>query len=241
MSNLIVKNVNFESVDMVACKEEDGNVRVAIKSICEGLGVDYNGQMQRINRDDILPKGVCKIHIPTDGGIQEANMLDIEYLPFFLTGIKSSMVNKEIAPRIVEFKLRAKDVLATAFINKRPMCMEDIMITTLQEMKSVKLVVNNTVQKLEELDSKVETQITLTYNQAKNIQFKISERVIGLLGGKGSDDYKQFKSKYFSAIHRDIKKRLGVPSYRDILKKDYAMALSYIGNWIPEADIKEVS
>ncbi len=118
MTNIIVKEVNFQNVGMIACKTEDGKIRVGIRSICDGLGIDYLGQVQRINRDDILPKGVCKIHMPTSGGIQEVNMLDIEYLPFFLTGIKSSMVRPEIAPKIVEFKLKAKDVLAEAFLSK---------------------------------------------------------------------------------------------------------------------------
>jgi len=115
-NDLIIKQVNFEDVNMVACKMPDGKINVGIRSICDGLGVDYLGQMQRINRDDILPLGVCKIHIPTRGGEQETNMLDIEFLPFFLTGIKSSMVKPEIAPRIVEFKLKAKDALAEAFL-----------------------------------------------------------------------------------------------------------------------------
>jgi hypothetical protein len=120
----------------------------------------------------------------------------------------------------------------------QPMSMEDIMITTLQEMKSVKLVLNDTVQKVEEIDSKVETQITVSFNQAKEIQFSINRRVIEFLGGKLSEEYKQYSKIYFSALHRDIKKRLGVPSYRDILKKDYEAAIRVIGGWIPESNIK---
>ena len=117
-------------------------------------------------------------------------------------------------------------IAAVRMVNKQV----DMLLGTVEELDN----------KIASVDKKVETQITLTFNQAKNIQFKISERVIVLLGGKGSEDYRQYKSRYFSAIHRDVKKRLGVPSYRDILKKDYSTALSYIENWIPEADIKEV-
>lgn len=118
-------------------------------------------------------------------------------------------------------------IAAVRMVNKQV----DMLLGTVEELDN----------KIASVDEKVETQITLTFNQSKNIQFKISERVIVLLGGKGSDDYKQFKNKYFSAIHRDVKKRLGVPSYRDILKKDYSTALSYIESWIPEANIKEAS
>ena len=115
-NDLIIKQVNFENVNMIACKTTDGKINVGIRSICDGLGVAFNGQMERINRDDILPIGVRKIRIPTQSGEQETNMLDIEFLPFFLTGIKSSMVKPEIAPKIIKFKLKAKDVLAEAFL-----------------------------------------------------------------------------------------------------------------------------
>lgn len=95
-----------------------------------------------------------------------------------------------------------------------------------------------TKSKINLIEEKLDNQITLTFNQAKDVQFAVKERVIGLLGGKGSSDYKEYKNKYFQAIHRDIKKRLGVPSYRDILKKDYSIAIGFISNWIPEANIK---
>lgn len=120
MKELIVKHVNFETIEMIACKTNyDNKIFVGIRSICDGLGIDYSGQMQRINRDDILPEGVCKIHTPSNGGKQEVNMLDIDYLPFFLIGIKSSMCKKEIRPKLKEFKLKAKDILAQAFIKNK--------------------------------------------------------------------------------------------------------------------------
>lgn len=136
----------------------------------------------------------------------------------------------EVQRQLVNNYFKAKAV--------QQMGIEDIMITTLQEMKSVKLVLNDTVQKVEEIDSKVETQITLTFNQAKEIQFAVKRRVIDLLGGKDSDGYREYKNIYFAALHRDIKKRLGVPSYRDILKKDYSTALKFIEGWIPESNIR---
>lgn len=132
MNNLIVKQVNYESISMTACKAMDDKVFVGIKSISQSLGIDYSSQLKRIDRDDLLPEGMIKMTIPTSSGEQEVNMLDIEYLPFFLTWIKSSMVRPEIAPKIVEFKLKTKDALAEAFI-KKPMCIEDVLIQSLQE------------------------------------------------------------------------------------------------------------
>lgn len=64
---------------MTACKADE-KVFVGIRSICDGLGVDYSSQLKRIGRDDVLPEGVVKMTIPTSSGEQETNMLGIEYL-----------------------------------------------------------------------------------------------------------------------------------------------------------------
>lgn len=100
-------------------------------------------------------------------------------------------------------------------------------------------VTDKKVQKLEAhvaaLDEKVDNEIRLTYNQATEIQRTVASRVIELLGGKESEIYKTHKGSYFQQLHRDLKDRLGVPSYRDIRKLDYENALAYIKAWLPKA------
>jgi prophage antirepressor-like protein len=90
--------------------------------------------------------------------------------------------------------------------------------------------------RLNELNNKVDNQITITYGQAKEVQVSVSRRVIELLGGKESSDYMVSKNSYFQQLYRDIKDRLNVPSYRDIRKLDYTAALSYINAWLPRAN-----
>ncbi|NME95329.1 hypothetical protein HF847_04890 [Clostridium cochlearium] len=205
MSSLLVKEVNFKDINMTACKTVEGNVFVGIRSVCDSLGIAYNGQMERINRDDILPEGVRKIRIPTSGGEQEINMLDIEYLPFFLTGIKSSMCREEVRPKLLEFKLKAKDVLAEAFLNK-PTCMEDIWIAQIQEMKNMRLQLQQTKQKVIEADNKAneakeEIQVirdVITINPKAEWR-KETNRVLNAIGRK-IGDYKLPKDEAYNAL-----------------------------------------
>lgn len=88
--------------------------------------------------------------------------------------------------------------------------------------------------RLNVLDNKIDNEIRVTYNQAKEIQFAVSGRVIDLLGGKETPEYKAYKGSYFQQIHHDLKDRLGVPSYRDIRKIDYNSAMAYIKAWLPK-------
>ncbi len=98
-----------------------------------------------------------------------------------------------------------------------------------------------TNERINELDDKFNNQITMDHGQQRVMQRAVSHRVIYLLGGKKSDDYKKYSKIYFAAIYRDIKNRLGVPSYRDVKKKDYEMALGFIENWLPETTIRDIA
>ena len=160
-TNSIVKTVNCSGINMIAC-QSNNEILVGIKSVCDGLGIDYSSQLQRINRDEVVSQGVVKITIPSEGGEQKTNMLIISFLPFFLTGIKSKMVRPEIQDKIIEFKLKAKDVLAQAFlphqaINQTPLITQpqsipsssDVALYYLSEaMKSLTFAHSNTEKEL---------------------------------------------------------------------------------------------
>lgn len=114
------KNVNVMELMEVKCVQtEDEKIWVVLSSLCDGLGVKTHGQMERIKRDeDLLSKGVRILRIPSNGGEQEANCLELEFMPYFLTGIKSNMCREEVRDNIVVFKLKAKDILAKAFLGE---------------------------------------------------------------------------------------------------------------------------
>lgn len=118
---IIKKEVEFNGTNLMGVKTSDGKIYVIIKSFCEILGLNLSGQLQRIKRDEILSEGVCIIHIPTESGKQETSLLELDFLPLWLTGIKSERCKEEIRPFLKEFKLKAKDALYDAFFGKREM------------------------------------------------------------------------------------------------------------------------
>jgi len=124
MSNLIksveFKTVQFNGVDILAVKGSDGKIYVSIKKICEELGLDFSGQLKRIKRNDVLIDGLIQMSTPSNGGIQNISCLDINSLPFFLIGIVTEKCKPEIRPYLLDFQLKAKDILAKAFINQEP-------------------------------------------------------------------------------------------------------------------------
>ena len=118
MKNLIIKEVIFNGATLVGILK-DGKIHTPLKKFWEFLGIDFEGQRQRIRRDETLIQGACKIQVPSEGGIQETLTLEISFLPLWLTGIKSQQCKEEVRKNLIKFKLEAKDVLSEAFFGKR--------------------------------------------------------------------------------------------------------------------------
>lgn len=115
---IVRKEIGFNGVNLIGvCFEE--KLYIIVKNFCEVLGINYKGQIQRIKRDEVLSKGGCKIHLPSNGGNQETNLLELDYVPIWLAGIKANQCKEEIRSFLKEFKLKVKDVLAEAFLGKR--------------------------------------------------------------------------------------------------------------------------
>lgn len=115
---LVRKEVEFHNSKLVGI-QKDGKIYTPLRNFCEILGVDTSGQLQRIKRDETLVQGLVKISSLTNGGEQEINVIDINYLPLWLTGIKVNQCKEEVREFLLDFKLKAKDILTTAFIGKQ--------------------------------------------------------------------------------------------------------------------------
>jgi len=116
---LVRKEVEFHNSKLVGI-QKDRKIYTPLNYFCEILGLDSSSQSQRIKRDETLNRGLVKMALPTNGGDQEMNLLEIDYLPLWLTGIRVSQCKREEAKEfLLDFKLKAKDVLAEAFIGKQ--------------------------------------------------------------------------------------------------------------------------
>ena len=157
MNDLIVKEVDFNGANLVGILKE-GKIYTPLKKFCEFLGVDYHGQRQRIRRDEVLNLGLteCKIHSLENGVEKEREILTLEinFLPLWLTGIKSQQCREEIRQNLLSFKLEAKEVLASAFLGKRALevkegIRKDWMIERMRE----------DLDKAEEIETKIYKEI----------------------------------------------------------------------------------
>ena len=105
--------VRVNNVDIIATSDEQ---LIAIRPICEALGVDANGQKQRIERDDILGPVACMIHATgRDGKQYEMFCIPLCYVFGWLFSIDTSRVNEEARPAVAAYKKECYDALFRHF------------------------------------------------------------------------------------------------------------------------------
>lgn len=123
MDNLIVKEVCFKNKKIRAI-EENGKVYVAVKDICNNLGMDlkqHKAQKLKLRNDGLLKGGIKLYPLESNGGIQETMLLELDYLPIWLAKINPARFSDELKKELMDYQLKAKDVLAEAFLGKRRM------------------------------------------------------------------------------------------------------------------------
>lgn len=94
---------------------EDGRIYVPLRSLCDFLGVGYDGQRRRIRADAILDEQMRNIIVTTPGGRQVMACLDVDYLNGWLFGITSSRVKDEIRDKVLTYQRECYRVLRDAF------------------------------------------------------------------------------------------------------------------------------
>lgn len=114
MSGDLVR-VDFHGDALWAAREGD-DVFVAVRPICEAIGVDWEGQRQRIRRDAILSEGACMIKAPSRGGFQEALCLPLRLLNGWLFGIDARRVRKaDVREKVIAYQRECHAVLFAYF------------------------------------------------------------------------------------------------------------------------------
>ncbi|GBC63379.1 hypothetical protein DENIS_4373 [Desulfonema ishimotonii] len=99
----IPATVKFHDHDLITI-EKDGTYFVALKPICEGIGLDWESQRQLIQRDLVLKEGTCIIQVPSAGGLQEAVCLPLHYLNGWLFKINASRYRGGRRETIIQYQ-----------------------------------------------------------------------------------------------------------------------------------------
>lgn len=104
--------VDFHGNPLTVVTASDGQRLVAMRPICEAIGLDWVSQHKRIGRDSVLAATmVIMTTVAADGKEREQVCLPLEYLNGWLFGISTSRVKPEIRQRLEDYQRECYQVL----------------------------------------------------------------------------------------------------------------------------------
>lgn len=127
MNELVTKEIEFYGGKIVSIIENK-KIYVSVKSVCENLGMDKTQtrtQRAKLQNDEFLKGGLKFTPLSTNGGKQEVLVIELDYLPIWLAKINPARFDESLKQKLMIYQLRAKDVLAEAFLGKRELVNKD--------------------------------------------------------------------------------------------------------------------
>ncbi|MGE7623555.1 phage antirepressor N-terminal domain-containing protein [Viridibacillus sp. NPDC096237] len=233
--------VNFNGAEVMVAKTQDGKVFAAVKWICEGIGLTRDQtkhERKKVQEDLVLSKGGRNLTLPTNGGLQEIQCIELDFLPLWLAKISITPKMRNEAPwtarNLVEYQLKAKDVLAQAFIPKQPSSPLEIMQMQIQQMiehdKRIKDV-EHRMQATEEKQENISNILLLNPAEWRSKVTTILNRIGQTRGG--FEEFRNVRNESYEVLEQRGRCKLEVR----VNNRKKEMAL----NGVPKSKISKVS
>ena len=143
-----------------------------------------------------------------------------------MTGIEGTAFSVKYIDRFNELEQQAQNVV--------PLSKDQALVTVLrttadlvEDTQAIKLEQHELRKELSLINEKVEEQITLTSGEQRAVQKEVAIKVYEI------EDDTTIRPKLFRELHREIKDRFAVASYKDVRRQDLQTVLNYIRSWVP--------
>ena len=122
--------VPFMGDDLAAALAPGGNIYITLPGMCNALGLNTRGQLQRIQRTRTLSKGLRRIPIKTKGGFQQLNCLRIDLVALWLAGAQPGSIKSEFRAKIEAYQDELAPVATQVFMRVMGLRTRDITPST---------------------------------------------------------------------------------------------------------------
>lgn len=234
---------------------------VALRPICNYLGLAWNGQYQRIQRDEVLLRHTRQIMITgTDGRPRGMVGLQLEYLPGWLFGVTSSRLRPELAEKLTRYREECFQVLWRAYQAEITPAEDAIPTSTpttdttlaLTRVRNLALAIADMAEQqiaLQEQVSGINTRLDRAAIVVNDLQRRVSvvesrvTPVEAISNEQATEIATQVKAlaelltardaskSHYQSIFAELYRRFGASSYKLLRVSQYRAVLAFLEDW----------
>ena len=205
MNGLAIKDVQFNGATLRAAQDAENIIWVGVRWVCEGLGLS-KGQMQnerkKIQTDEVLSQGKRNFVLPTEGGNQDVLCLQLDFLPLWLAKIhvtpKMRRENPMLADRLVIYQIKAKDILAAAFLDKNALVPQ---VDYSQQIANLR----NTIEEMRQENQKMYKDISTLANIILDWKESAKNNILAIPETQKTNTYSSWKETMYQKMDADNK------------------------------------
>lgn len=253
------KIVSFYSDELIAVQTEDGTIYAPFNRLCENLGLDRVGQVQRIRRHEVLRDALVMLTVDTSGGPQTVQCLRIDVLPLWLSGVQAGRIaDTDLREKLIRYQKEAATVLWQAFKsqilkeappeNRESALAIGQLEQIIEQSKAMQRMAEEQIALIRRMDAAARIVKTLQTDVA-NVQVRLgvleerlhpsayitneqAAEVQSAVAAVAMALTKRDPSKnHFQSIHAELHRRYKAKSYSLIRVEQFAAVLKFLETW----------
>jgi hypothetical protein len=243
------RTVDFYGDELVAV-QDDGRIYVAVKHMCDALGLNVRGQQQRISRHKILHDAYRTLTILTEpapdgrgGGPQRTNMLRADMVPLWLSGVSVGSIKPELRDKMERYQREAASVLWEAFQSGRlttgvnfsellaadsPAAQAYRMAAAMMRLAEQQLLMEARLDSQEARLENIEAALGdpgryVTPDQAMQISQAVKAIAMKVSERSGRNEY--------GGVYGELYRRFSIVSYKELPAARFEDAMGFLRDW----------
>ena len=217
--------------ELIKVTEQNGEQLVSARELYDFLGYDKSQWSRWSNKNIVNEEYFTENQDYQSFDTMSNGNLTTDYIITIDVAKELSMMartekGKEARQYFINCEKKLKEII------QKPLSVEEMIINQAQsviELKKEVLEIRNDVKS-------VINTVTIESNKQRKIQLEIANRVYKLLPEPQPDlsneDIKIMTRKMFSGLHKDLRNKFLVSTYKDIKVIDYEEALVFIREWV---------
>lgn len=240
MNDMIVKSVDLMGDTVMAAQDKEGQIWAGVSYFCKALGMSNkqrDNQVVKVQMDKTLSKGSLKFREGVFDPNNEAVAIKVDFIPLWLAKIqitkRMEQNHPELADKLLEYQLKAKDILAKAFMPNQnmPQTVDGKIQLLAQGHTELKAEVDEIKADLEAL----KYDLPILPIEADKITEAVKKKGVAVLGGKQSNAYgnRNLRQKLYNNLYANLKYNFGIKSYKSIKRSQCDKAIEIIQRYEP--------
>lgn len=228
-------------------------IYVPVKPLADALGLDWAGQYQRINRDEVLAEQAYLVRIDDhnpQGGRPDQLCLPLEFIPGWLFGLQASRVKPELRDKIILFRRECYRVLAEAFQEGRltaeppfsellqrdsPAAQAYRMATAVMELARHQLLLESRLetqeQRLDNVTERLEMMEAQLGDESRNVSQDQATQLSQAVKAIALEMSKRSGRNEYGGVYGEFYRKFGITSYKLLPARRFREAMDWLNQW----------